>query len=98
MSCTGRWPWRSALAVSLDGQLLYVAATPATPSQLAAVVAAAGGVEAMQLDINPQWVTFDSFAGRGSTLAGTKLLGAMTFPTDHFLRPYFRDFLAAFAT
>lgn len=88
--------WRSALALDRTGQLIYVAASAATPADLAAAVIAAGGQRAMELDINPQWVSYDTFTGSGASLAGVKLLPGMTFPSTHFLHPYFRDFLAAF--
>lgn len=89
--------WRSAIALDRAGQLLYVAASAATPADLAAAVIAAGGQRAMELDINPQWVSFDTFTGSGPSLSAAKLLPTMAFPATHFLQPYFRDFFAAMA-
>jgi hypothetical protein len=57
---------------------------------------AAGTLRGMELDINPAWDNFDTFTGRGATVVGRKLLPIMFYPADHFLSPFWRDFIAAF--
>lgn len=89
--------WRSALGVDASGDLLYVAGPGLDPPTLAAAMVAVGAVRAMELDINPEWVSFDTFTGAGPTVTGTKLLDSMYFPTNHFLTPFWRDFVALFA-
>jgi hypothetical protein len=89
--------WRSALGVDGAGHLLYVAGPGMDPQTLAAAMVAAGARRAMELDINPLWENFDTFTGTGAAVVGQKLLPIMSFPSDHFLHPYWRDFIAAFA-
>jgi len=86
--------WRSALGVDAAGHLLYVAGPALDPATLAGALVAAGAVRAMELDINPEWVAFDTFAADG---AATKLLPTMWFSSSHFLSPFWRDFFAVFA-
>jgi hypothetical protein len=88
--------WRSALGVDSAGHLLYVAGPSLDPITLAAAMVAAGARRAMELDINPLWDNFDTFVGAGAAVSGQKLLPIMSFATDHFLHPYWRDFIAAF--
>jgi hypothetical protein len=89
--------WRSAIGVDAAGQLLYVAGPALDPATLAGALVAAGAARAMELDINPEWVSFDSFAGVASGVAATKLLPTMSFSPLHFLTPFWRDFFAVFA-
>lgn len=89
--------WRSALGVDASGDLLYVAGPGLDPQTVAAAMVAVGAVRAMELDINPEWVSFDTFTGGGPAVTGTKLLSSMYFPTNHFLIPFWRDFVAIFA-
>jgi hypothetical protein len=56
----------------------------------------------MELDINPEWVSFSTFAHArglvGQTLAGgANLLAGMYFQPGHYLQPFSRDFFAVFA-
>jgi hypothetical protein len=89
--------WRSALGVDAAGHLLYVAGPGMNPPTLAGAMVAAGARRAMELDINPEWVSFDTFQGTGTATVGQKLLSSMYFPTYHFLTPFWRDFVAVFA-
>jgi hypothetical protein len=88
--------WRSALGVDAAGHLIYVAGPSMDPKTLAAAMVAAGARRAMELDINPLWDNFDAFSGTGAAVVGQKLLPIMTYPSDHFLNPFWRDFIAAF--
>ena len=53
--------WRSAIGVDASGGILYAAGPGLRASTLADVLARAGAVRAMTLDINPEWVTFNFF-------------------------------------
>jgi hypothetical protein len=69
---------------------------------LARLLVAAGSIRAMELDINPEWVSFSTFShvggvAGGGLLTGTNLLGAMYFAPSHYLQPFSRDFFAVFA-
>jgi hypothetical protein len=85
--------WRSGLGVDAVGNLIYVGGPSLLPSDLAQLLIDAGCVRAMELDINPQWVTFSSYVGG----QGTALLSSMAYGPTHFLSPSGRDFVAVFA-
>jgi len=62
-------------------------------SALAGAIISAGAVRAMQMDINPDWVNFNSYdVDPDGTAHGTGLFGATG--TDRYLRPNSRDFVA----
>ena len=72
------------------------------PALLARLLVAGGAVRAMELDINPEWVSFSTFAHAGGTaggglVTGANLLSGMYFPPGHYLQPFSRDFFAVFA-
>jgi hypothetical protein len=88
--------WRSAIGIDAAGHLLYLAGPGLTPTSLASILVAAGAVRAMELDINPMWVTWDTFAtGLGGRYI-TKLLSGMSPGPTHYLSPETRDFFAVF--
>lgn len=58
--------WRSALGVDKHGNLIYVAAPSMTAATLASVMVKVGAVRAMQLDINPEWPIYVTYAARGA--------------------------------
>jgi hypothetical protein len=89
--------WRSGLGVDTSGQLLYVGGPGMDPAGLAGALIAAGAVRAMELDVNPAWVSFDTFtSGGGGAPVGTKLLPNMNYAANHYLSPETRDFVAVF--
>ncbi|HSS08928.1 MAG TPA: phosphodiester glycosidase family protein, partial [Acidimicrobiales bacterium] len=63
--------WRSGVGVTADGALVFVGGNGLSAASLAGVMARAGAVRAMELDINPGWVHFNVFgpptAGQPST-------------------------------
>ncbi len=58
---SGIYTWRSGIGITAKGNLIFAIGNSLVPSTLAAALAAAGAVNAMQLDINPYWVRFDIF-------------------------------------
>jgi hypothetical protein len=93
--------WRSGLGVTKSGALVYVGGPALSISDLANVLARAGAVRAMELDINTDWVSYSTFTGpvnavlNGST--GKNLLNtateSMTEPPTHYFASYWaRDF------
>ncbi len=91
--------WRSGLGITADGALVYTAGPALDPLQLAQLLIRAGAVRAMELDINPAWPVFASYApalpaGLAAPSNGSKLLAS----TDHgpytFFNPaWARDFI-----
>ncbi len=55
------YTWRSGIGITKKGTLLYAGGNNLTPITLAYALQAAGAVDAMQLDINPAWVSFNLF-------------------------------------
>jgi hypothetical protein len=91
-SVVGPATMRSAVGVDANGALLW-AGGRRTPADLATAIIAAGAVRAMEMDINPDWVHFNSYdvASDGSA-HGNGLFGATG--ADRFLHPDGRDFIA----
>ncbi len=97
----GTFTWRSGVGVTAAGDLIYAGGPSLSPAALARLLIAAGAVRAMELDINPQWVSFATFThaggiAGGGILAGTNLLAGMYYQPGHYLQPYSRDFFAVF--
>lgn len=92
------YTWRSGLGIDAQGNLIYVGGPSLDPTLLAEVLARAGAVRAMELDINPEWVSFTTFTDPPGTSVpqGTNLLGSMYFSPGHYLSPFWRDFVAVF--
>ncbi len=89
--------WRSGVGVDSAGNLIYVAGQLDIVS-LANVLARAGAVRAMELDINSEWVS--AYVYQGTTPAdiqGVKLLGSIQRPANRYLQSGTRDFFALFA-
>jgi hypothetical protein len=91
-SVAGAATMRAAVGVDANGALLW-AGGRLTPADIANALIAAGAVRAMELDINPDWVHFNSYdvAPDGSA-SGNGLFGATG--ANRFLTPDSRDFVA----
>ena len=89
--------WRSGLGVTADGALVYVGGSGLSIVDLANVLARAGAVRAMEMDINTAWVNFTSWTldpGVPATADnGVKLTyDQQTYPSRYFY-PLSRDFI-----
>jgi hypothetical protein len=87
--------WRTGVGVDRFGNLIYIAAPSQTPETFAALFLRLNCVRAMQLDINPEWPIFITYAAKD---AGGPSLG---FPNsnqvaDRFLYPSTKDFFAVY--
>ena len=91
--------WRSGVGVTADGALVYATGPLLDPLRLARVLAAAGAVRAMELDINPSWTvlaTYDPPAVGGAASAdnGTRLVPTTVQGPATFFEPWWaRDFV-----
>jgi len=75
-SVSGAATWRSALGVDAHGALVYAAGGGLTPAALAQALVAAGVQRGMQLDINPMWVSFNTYQPfPNGAVQGTKVYG-----------------------
>jgi hypothetical protein len=93
----GSVTWRSAVGVTAAGEIIYAGGPDLTPERLARLMVAAGAERAMQLDINPEWVSFSTFSHASGITSGTNLLPGMYSSPSHYFTPYARDFFAIFA-
>ena len=88
--------WRSAVGIDARGNLLYAAANDQTVASIAEILRRAGAVRAMELDINYEWVSFNTYGAPGAHRQ-LKLLPGMDRPPDRYLSPDDRDFFAVFS-
>jgi hypothetical protein len=91
--------WRSGLGVTADGALVYVGGPGLNITNLADILARAGAVRAMELDINTDWVHFASYDPRSADGAATAQDGANLLPNmvgtpgRYFQSWWARDFI-----
>ena len=86
---------RSGLGQDSKGDILYAAGMSLTPTDLAASLVEAGAVDAMQLDINPEWVQADAAPTGGAPLVS--LIPGQNRPADQYQLGWMRDFIAVIA-
>lgn len=90
--------WRSGLGVTADGALVYVAGLM-NVVDLAKLLARAGAMRAMTLDMNVNWPVFATYsplspAGAATPQNGTDLLQSMYQSPARFFETYYnRDFI-----
>ena len=91
--------WRSGIGERADGSLVYAAGNSLSAETLAGLLARAGCVRAMELDINPEWTSFVLFAANHGSASPTpkKLLPDMQQPADRYYQPVSRDFFTVYA-
>ena len=87
--------WRSGVGVDRHGNLIYAAGNDQTAASLAGALIRAGAVRAMELDINPYWVSFITYGAFGA-LDPVNLLPDMQRPAARYLTPDDRDFFAVY--
>lgn len=90
--------WRSGLGITASGALVYVIGGHLKPLQVAQLLVRAGAVRGMQLDINPTWPVFASFApttpgGQATAYNGTSLTTSYRGAATFFDPTYARDFI-----
>jgi hypothetical protein len=87
--------WRSGLGVDRHGNLIYAVANYQTVGSLAEILRRAGAVRALELDINEDWVSFNTYRGPGAR-DPLSLLPEIYRPADRYLTPDERDFFAVY--
>jgi hypothetical protein len=61
----GYYVWRSGIGITKSGRIIFVYGDRLIVQSLADLLRRAGAVEAMQLDINPEWMSFDYYKANG---------------------------------
>jgi len=91
----GATVWRTSLGIDRHGNLLFAAADQQTPASLAALMIHIGAVRAVELDINPEWASFNGYAKRGGRNP-IKLVPNPQQSAYRWLSPDSRDFFAVY--
>jgi hypothetical protein len=91
--------WRSGIGVTRTGQVVFAYGPALDVRELAEVLQRAGAVTAMQLDINPEWMSFMYYLpGRHpADPRPVNLLPTQTQPPDRYYFVNGRDFTAVYA-
>jgi hypothetical protein len=91
--------WRSGLGITKDGRIIFVYGPALNVSELANLLHEAGAVEALQLDINPEWMSFEYYQKDGHPTDPTplKLLPTQQQTAYRYYSVFSRDFTAVYA-
>ncbi len=93
--------WRSGVGVTANGAVVYAAGSGLSVASLADILARAGAVRAMELDINSSWVNFFYYnppAGQPASPAnGQRLLNDMSRSPSRYFSTDERDFFGVFS-
>lgn len=87
--------WRSALGIDENGNLIYAAAPAQTAASMAAIMVQLHSVRAMELDINPEWPIFVTYAGPGARAPFLEVPNPNQIP-NRFLYSSTKDFFAVY--
>ncbi|HXP18194.1 MAG TPA: phosphodiester glycosidase family protein [Streptosporangiaceae bacterium] len=91
--------WRSGIGITKDGRIVFVYGPALDVRTLAGLLKRAGAVSAMQLDINPDWMSFMYYLPRNHPANPTpvNLLPTQVQPPYRYYSLANRDFTAVFA-
>jgi hypothetical protein len=95
----GYYVWRSGIGITEGGRIIFVYGPSLNVQDLANLLHRAGAVRGMQLDINPEWMSFDYYKA-GSTPRDPvphALLPTQQGSTYRYYQPYSRDFTVVYS-
>jgi len=87
--------WRTGLGIDANGNLVYVAVSNVTAAQLAQVMVELHLLRAMELDINPEWPIFVTYAAPGAKGPSLDVPNPNQIP-NRFLYSSTKDFFAVY--
>jgi Phosphodiester glycosidase len=95
----GYYVWRSGMGITRDGRILFVYGDRLDVQDLADLLQRAGAVEALQLDINPEWMSYDYYQADGhpSDPTPVMLMPDQQATPYRYYSVYSRDFTAVYA-
>jgi hypothetical protein len=95
----GYYVWRSGLGITKDGRVIFVYGPALNVAELAGLLHRAGAVEALQMDINPYWMSFEYYKADGhpSDPTPVNLLPTQQQTAYRYYSVYSRDFTAVYA-
>lgn len=89
--------WRTGIGVRQDGSVVFVVGPAMDVQTLAEVLQHAGAVNAMELDINPEWTNYLTYTHPAPGRIVPRRLGVDTMPSvQRYLQPSSRDFVGVF--
>lgn len=88
--------WRSGIGIRADGSVVFVVGPAMNIASLAGVLHDAGAVNAMQLDINPDWTNYITYTHPSPGTATPSVLPPpnSSVRANRYLQPSSRDFVA----
>lgn len=90
---SGIYTWRTGMGITKNGNLLFAVGNSLTPTTLALALKMAGAQNAIQLDINPNWVRFNIFTSLGNGEYDSKpLTHDLKDGATAYLTGYSKDF------
>ncbi len=95
----GYYVWRSGVGITSDGRIIFVYGPALSVRTLANLLQRAGAVNAMQMDINPAWMSYMTYKPSPSAADPTpaNLLPNQPEPANRYYSVNSRDFTAVFA-
>jgi len=94
----GYYVWRSGIGVTSDGRVIFVYGPALDVRELAELLQHAGAVTAMELDINPDWMSFEYYLhDESANPRPVNLLPDQMQPADRYYSPNSRDFTVVYA-
>ncbi len=95
----GYYVWRSGIGITRDGRIVWVYGPALSVRSLANLLQRAGAVQAMQMDINPAWMSYMYYKPTPSAANPTpvNLLPNQPEPANRYYSINSRDFTAVFA-
>jgi Phosphodiester glycosidase len=95
----GYYVWRSGIGITSDGRIIFVYGPSLNVRELAQLLKRAGVVTGMELDINPDWMSYMYYLPKHHPANPTpvNLLPDQLQPPDRYYSPASRDFTAVYA-
>ncbi len=95
----GYYVWRSGIGITSDGRIIFVYGPALDVRELAELLKRAGAVTGMELDINPDWMSFMYYKkdGHPNDPTPVNLLPNQVQPPDRYYAISNRDFTAVYA-
>jgi hypothetical protein len=95
----GYYVWRSGLGITRDGRIVFVYGPSLNVREVAQLLKTAGAVTGMQLDINPDWMSYEFYkpGNHPNNPTPKNLLPTQMQPATRYYSPASRDFTAVYA-
>jgi Phosphodiester glycosidase len=94
----GYYVWRSGIGMTRDGRVIFVYGPALNVRELAELMQHAGVVTGMELDINPDWMSYMYYQdNQSANPRPVNMLPDQTQPANRYYSPASRDFTAVYA-